>query len=162
MGKSLSLVFWSKEKLCWCIEPLFHFVSNFKQKISQKGKVRLTARKLIVLRIILPIFIGFWDQKMYVEYLTLNFFKTFCLIKNRTDILFILTELTEISWYEWFIIAIRRLRSTIILMIEKLPNITNPQNRVNSLMPANSKLSRSIKPNEAQNKVWVVSHKLKN
>ena len=88
-----------------------------------------------------------------------SFDKLVCM--NWINICFILTELTEISWYEWFIIAIRRLRSTIMLMIEKLPNITNPQNLVNSLIPANSKLSRSIKPNDAQNRVWVVSHRLK-
>ena len=44
---------------------------------------------------------------------------------------------------------------------EKLPNMHRPQNLVNSLMPASSKLSRSIRPKEAQNNVCVVSHKLK-
>ena len=72
----------------------------------------------------------------------------------------LLTELTEMSWYEWFIIAIRRLRSTMMLMTEKLPNMTRPQNLVNSLIPASSKLSKSMRPNDAQNSVCVVSHKL--
>ena len=35
-----------------------------------------------------------------------------------------------------------------------------PQNLVNSLIPVSSKLSRSIRPKAAQNKVCVVSHKL--
>ena len=75
----------------------------------------------------------------------------------------------------------RRLRRTMMLMIEKVPNITRPQNRVNScffffnfclwstigrmtlnktLIPASSKLSRLINPRDAQNRVCVVSHKL--
>ena len=73
-----------------------------------------------------------------------------------------LTELTEMSWYEWFIIAMRRLRRTMMLMMEKVPNMMRPQNLVNSLIPESSKLSRSINPKAAQNKVCVVSHKLKN
>ena len=44
---------------------------------------------------------------------------------------------------------------------EKLPNMHRPQNLVNSLMPESSKLSKSIRPKEAQNNVCVVSHKLK-
>ena len=48
-----------------------------------------------------------------------------------------------------------------ILIIENVPNIMSPQNLVNSLIPESSKLSRSIRPNAAQNKVCVVSHKLK-
>ena len=47
----------------------------------------------------------------------------------------------------------RRLSRTMMLMTEKLPNITRPQNLVNSLIPVSSKLSRSIRPKEAQNKV---------
>ena len=71
-----------------------------------------------------------------------------------------LTELTEMSWYEWFIMAIRRLSKTMMLINEKLPNMMRPQNLVNSLIPVSSKLSRSIRPKAAQNKVCVVSHKL--
>ena len=56
--------------------------------------------------------------------------------------------------------AIRRLSRTMMLMIEKLPNMMRPQNLVNSLIPVSSKLSRSIRPKAAQNKVCVVSHKL--
>ena len=48
-----------------------------------------------------------------------------------------------------------------MLITEKLPNITSPQNLVNSLIPVSSKLSRSIRPKEAQNNVCVVSHKLR-
>ena len=109
------------------------------------------------------VYIGFWDSNVHCRFdiWPVFFFPWHFDLMNCTNICFILTELTEISWYEWFIIAIRRLRSTIMLMIEKLPNITNPQNLVNSLIPANSKLSRSIKPNDAQNRVWVVSHRLK-
>ena len=39
-----------------------------------------------------------------------------------------LTELTEMSWYEWFIIAISRFSSTIMFIREKLPNMIRPQN----------------------------------
>ena len=35
-----------------------------------------------------------------------------------------------------------------------------PKKRVNSLMPVSSKFSRSMRPNTAQNSVWVVSHRL--
>ena len=56
--------------------------------------------------------------------------------------------------------AMRRLRRTMMLIIEKLPNMMRPQNLVNSLMPVSSKLSKSIRPKAAQNKVCVVSHKL--
>ena len=48
-----------------------------------------------------------------------------------------------------------------MLMTEKLPNITRPQNLVNSLMPVSSKLSRSIRPKAAQNKVCEVSQRLR-
>ena len=48
-----------------------------------------------------------------------------------------------------------------MLMSEKLPNMISPQNLVNSLIPVNSKLSRSMRPKAAQNKVCDVSHKLK-
>ena len=72
-----------------------------------------------------------------------------------------LTELTEMSWYEWFIMAMRRFSSTIILMTENDPNIRRPKNRVNSLIPVSSKLSRSTSPKMAQNNVCEVSHKLK-
>ena len=88
--------------------------------------------------------------------------------RNNIDLIFQdcplhkLTELTEMSWYEWFIIAMRRLRRTMMLMMEKVPNMMRPQNLVNSLIPESSKLSRSIKPKAAQNRVCVVSHKLKN
>ena len=34
-----------------------------------------------------------------------------------------LTELTEMSWYEWFIMAMRRLSKTMMLITEKEPNI---------------------------------------
>ena len=57
--------------------------------------------------------------------------------------------------------AIRRLSRTMMLMSEKLPNMMRPQNRVNSLMPRSSKLSRSIRPKAAQKRVWDVSHKLR-
>ena len=49
--------------------------------------------------------------------------------------------------------AIRRFSRTMMLMIEKLPNMMRPQNLVNSLIPVSSKLSRSIRPNAAQNRV---------
>ena len=48
-----------------------------------------------------------------------------------------------------------------MLMMEKVPNMMRPQNRVNSLIPESSKLSRSIRPKEAQNRVWLVSQRLK-
>ena len=47
-----------------------------------------------------------------------------------------------------------------MLIREKLPNMMRPQNLVNSLIPANSKLSKSMRPNAAQNRVCEVSHKL--
>ena len=49
--------------------------------------------------------------------------------------------------------ARRRLRRTMMLITEKLPNMMRPQNLVNSLIPFNSKLSKSIKPKEAQKRV---------
>ena len=70
------------------------------------------------------------------------------------------TELTEMSWYEWFIMAMRRLSNTIILMTENDPNMSRPKNRVNSLIPVNSKLSKSTSPKMAQNNVCEVSHRL--
>ena len=72
-----------------------------------------------------------------------------------------LTELTEMSWYEWFIMAMSRLSRTMMLMMENVPNMIRPQNRVNSLIPESSKLSRSIRPKAAQNKVCEVSQRLK-
>ena len=48
-----------------------------------------------------------------------------------------------------------------MLMIENDPNMMRPQNLVNSLMPVSSKLSRSIRPNAAQNKVCEVSQRLR-
>lgn len=68
--------------------------------------------------------------------------------------------LTDINWYEWFIIAINKFNSTTILITEYVPNINIPQNLVNIFIPSNSKLSKSTNPNTAQNKVWVVSNKL--
>ena len=56
--------------------------------------------------------------------------------------------------------AMSKLSSTMMLMTEKEPNMSKPQNRVNSLMPLNSKLSRSIRPKMAQKSVCEVSHKL--
>ena len=53
-----------------------------------------------------------------------------------------------------------KLSKTIILMTEKEPNIKSPVKRENSLIPVNSKLSRSTNPKMAQNKVWVVSQRL--
>lgn len=70
------------------------------------------------------------------------------------------TVLTEINWYEWFIIAISRFNKTTMLMTEYVPNISMPQKRVNIFIPSSSKLSRSTRPNTAQNSVWVVSNKL--
>ena len=58
--------------------------------------------------------------------------------------------------------AISRLSKTMMLMTENEPNISRPENRVNSLMPVSSKLSKSIRPKIAQKRVWDVSHKLKN
>lgn len=57
--------------------------------------------------------------------------------------------------------AINKFSKTTMLMTEYVPNISIPQNRVNILMPSSSKLSKSTKPNTAQNKVCVVSNKLK-
>lgn len=68
--------------------------------------------------------------------------------------------LTEISWYEWFIMAIRRFINTTILITEYVPNMSIPQNLVNDLMPSSSKLSKSMSPNTAQKRVWVVSKRL--
>ena len=53
-----------------------------------------------------------------------------------------------------------RLSKTIMLITEKEPNIKSPVNRLNSLIPVNSKLSRSTRPKMAQNKVWEVSQRL--
>ena len=48
-----------------------------------------------------------------------------------------------------------------MLITEKDPNIKSPEKRVNSFIPVNSKLSKSIKPKMAQNNVWEVSQRLK-
>lgn len=69
-------------------------------------------------------------------------------------------KLTDINWYEWFIIAMSKLSSTTIFMTEYVPNISIPQKRVKILMPSNSKLSRSTRPKTAQKSVCVVSNKL--
>ena len=53
-----------------------------------------------------------------------------------------------------------KLSKTIMLITEKVPNIRRPKNLVNSLMPVNSKLSKSIRPKIAQKRVWEVSHRL--
>ena len=45
------------------------------------------------------------------------------------------------------------LMSRIRRRTEKLPNMMRAQKRVNSLMPDSSKLSRSISPKAAQNRV---------
>ena len=45
-------------------------------------------------------------------------------------------------------------------MTENDPNMSRPKNRVNSLIPVNSKLSKSTSPNMAQNNVCDVSHRL--
>lgn len=45
-------------------------------------------------------------------------------------------------------------------MTEYVPNINMPQKRVKIFIPSNSKLSRSTKPNTAQNNVCVVSNRL--
>ena len=73
----------------------------------------------------------------------------------------VLTEPMAMSWYEWFIMAMSKLSRTMILIKEKLPNMIRHQNLVNSLIPVNSKLSKSMRPKAAQNKVCEVSHKLK-
>ena len=56
--------------------------------------------------------------------------------------------------------AMSKLSKTMILITENEPNIKSPENRVNSLIPVNSKLSKSTKPKMAQNKVWTVSQRL--
>lgn len=56
--------------------------------------------------------------------------------------------------------AMSRFSSTTMLMTEYVPNISMPQKRVNILMPSNSKLSKSTRPNTAQNSVCVVSNRL--
>lgn len=53
-----------------------------------------------------------------------------------------------------------KLSKTIMLMTENVPNIRSPKKRVNSLMPDNSKLSRSIRPKIDQKNVCNVSQRL--
>ena len=112
---------------------------------------------------------GLWKRLIGIRYSNLarflqqaGFFlrkynQVYCIIRCKNHIL---TELTLTFWYEWFIIAMSKLSKTIILITENEPNIKSPENRVNSLMPVNSKLSRSTRPNMAQNKVWTVSQRL--
>ena len=57
--------------------------------------------------------------------------------------------------------AMSRLSRTMMLMTEKEPNMSRPKNLVNSLIPVCSKLSRSMRPKIAQNKVCDVSQRLK-
>lgn len=56
--------------------------------------------------------------------------------------------------------AMSRLSSTTILITEYVPNMSMSQNRVKILIPSKSKLSRSTRPNTAQNNVCVVSKRL--
>jgi hypothetical protein len=49
--------------------------------------------------------------------------------------------------------AMRRFRRTTMLMTEKHPNISMPQNLVKLLIPASSKLSSSTSPKTAQKSV---------
>lgn len=68
--------------------------------------------------------------------------------------------LTEIIWYELDIIAISMFSKTIMFITEYDPKTNKPQNLVNPLMPASSKLTKSTRPNPAQNRVWDVSKRL--
>lgn len=54
----------------------------------------------------------------------------------------------------------RRLRSTMTLIMEYEPNINMPQNLVKALTPVRSKASSSISPKEAQKSDWEVSNRL--
>jgi hypothetical protein len=69
--------------------------------------------------------------------------------------------LTAMIWYEVDIIAISILRSTMTLITEYDPNMRSPQNRVNPLIPVNSKAFNSTSPKLAQNNDCDVSNKLK-
>lgn len=81
---------------------------------------------------------------------------------NRKFVSFHYVCLTDINWYEWFIIAISKFNSTTMFITEYVPNISIPQKRVKILIPSNSKLSKSTNPKTAQNKVCVVSNRLEN
>jgi hypothetical protein len=72
-----------------------------------------------------------------------------------------ISNFTEIIWYEFDIIAISILRSTITFITEYEPNISSAQKRVKLLTPVNSKAIKSTMPKLAQNKDWDVSNKLK-
>lgn len=51
--------------------------------------------------------------------------------------------------------------STIILITEYEPKVSNAQKRVKLLIPVSSNVVKSTRPNEAQNRDWEVSNKLK-
>ena len=68
--------------------------------------------------------------------------------------------LTEIIWYEFDIMAISMLRSTIMLITEYEPNMSSAQNRVNDLMPASSNETKSTRPKLAQKSDCEVSNML--
>lgn len=50
---------------------------------------------------------------------------------------------------------------TIILITEYEPKVSNAQKRVKLLMPVSSNVVKSTRPNDAQNRDWEVSNKLK-
>jgi len=58
--------------------------------------------------------------------------------------------------------AMSMFSKTIMLHTEYEPNMSKAQNRVNSLIPVNSKSDKDTRPKEAQNKDWEVSNRLAN
>lgn len=69
--------------------------------------------------------------------------------------------LTSIVAYEFDIMAISRLSSTITLITQYDPNIRRPQKRVYDLIPSSSKFSMPTIPKLAQNSDWDDSNRLK-
>lgn len=69
--------------------------------------------------------------------------------------------LTEIIWYEFDIMAISMLSSTMMLITEYDPNMRRAQKRVKLLIPCSSNAMRSTRPKPAQNRDCDVSNRLK-
>ena len=97
--------------------------------------------------------------------MNLGFVTVFCrqFFPQSIVISYVLSKLAikiTLTWYEFDIIAMSMLSSTIRLQTEYDPNISKAQKRVNSLIPVSSKSVNDTKPKDAQNRDWDVSNKL--
>lgn len=130
-------------------------------EMNVEGKIIFSKQNEPDTNVLLIVFI--WQHCFYIRHFFEPFHMDSILLQKLLNTHLFDTQwktLTEINWYEWFIMAIRRFSRTTMLMTEYVPNISIPQKRVNILMPSNSKLSKSTKPKTAQKSVCVVSNKL--